>query len=75
MERVADTAAQLKSTSFEALQSVYDPALMTSCGVYPKTIWENDVKALDYLRYHFEALTQFFEYAAAHSSAAIRNMT
>ncbi|MGW2662247.1 DUF1877 family protein [Nocardia tengchongensis] len=74
-EQVADTAAELRETPFETLQSVYDPGLMTRCGVYPKTIWETDPKALDYLRYHYQSLTQFFDYAASRNSAAIRNMT
>lgn len=71
---VARTAKALSATPVEVLVSHYDPAKLSAEGVYPMNhLWDAD--DLDYLRYHYVDLVEFFEETAAVGGAAIRDFS
>jgi hypothetical protein len=71
---VVFAAESLRATSFEELARHYDPVLMAKEDIYP-SIWDEDGRALDYLRAHYTTLVRFFEVVAASGSAAIMSFS
>ncbi|MFB7877518.1 DUF1877 family protein [Nocardia sp. NPDC056064] len=69
VEDVATTARTLAAAPFDVLAGHFDAAAMDEEGIYPE-IWESDW-SLDYLRENYDALREFFSYAAGVGSAAV----